>query len=290
MANLHNQFLKLEKSISLSRTKKDNLIASRKALEKRIIDYFRTKTNIPIPKFYIQGSYKMQTMVVKKDGSYDVDLGVYFLTKPTIQPLTLQQNVANAVKDQTVSGIEHKDKCIRVIYKGDFDIDLPVYYKTQNDKHPFLATKTQWQESDPKELCDWFEKTRAQKDQNGQMLRLIKYFKAWANQRSNKMPSGIAFTVWLAQNYQYDKRDDKAFFKTAQSIEKTFGGGFVDTVVLNPTTPHDNLLKLDFSQRTRFKEAFRQMLKDAENAITTNSNQKALNIWKQQFGDKFPTT
>ena len=73
------------------------------------------------------------------------------------------------MKDHTVSGVEHRDKCIRVIYKGDFDIDLPVYYKTQQDKHPYLATKNGWLKSDPKELCDWFEN---KKDKNGQMMRL----------------------------------------------------------------------------------------------------------------------
>lgn len=60
------------------------------------------------------------------------------------------------------------------------------------------------------------------------------------------------------------------------------------TVVLNPTTPMDNLLKLNFDQRVNFKKIFRQMLKEVEQAIKTKSNKVALNIWKQQFGDKFP--
>lgn len=285
MANTHSQFIKFEEVISVTKRKMSKLIASRKALQERIIDHFKTKTKVPVPNFYIQGSYKMKTMVVKKDGSYDVDLGVYFLTKPTIEPLTLQKYVAEAVKDQTVSGIEHKEKCIRVIYKGDFDIDLPVYYKTPNDKHPFLATKSKWQESDPKELCEWFE---SKKDKNGQLIRLVKYFKAWAHQRAKKMPNGISFSVWVANCYKPDRRDDKSFLLTAKAIEETFGGGLTNTEVLCPVTPKDNLLKLDFGQRSNFKRKFRDMIKQAEQAVQTNSSKKALNIWKQQFGDKFP--
>lgn len=286
MANSHGQFLKFEQAISLSKAKKDKLIASRKALENRIIEYFKNKTKVPVPKFYIQGSYKMQTMAVKKDGSYDVDLGVYFLTKPSIQPLTLQQYVADAVKVQTISGIEHKEKCIRVIYKGDFDIDLPVYYKTPSDKHPFLATKTQWQASDPKELCDWFEKQRKEKDKNnGQLLRLVKYFKTWANQRSRKMPSGIAFTVWVATHYKANQRDDIAFYETAKAIKDSFTW---EISAKNPATPLDDFLsRLDSNQKSNFKDAFSELIKQSGLALQQDNLTKALNIWKQQFGDKF---
>ena len=286
MANAHNHFLKLEQNVSITASKKKKLIASRKALEKRITDHFKAHAKLLVPKFYIQGSFKMGTMVIDKEGSYDVDLGVYFLEKPNIEPLSLQKNVFNGVKNHTDTGVEQRDKCIRVIYKGDFDIDIPVYYKTPNDKHPFLATKNGWLESDPKELCDWF---KTKNDNNGQLKRLVKYLKSWANHRSKKMPSGIAFTVWVTNNYKPNSRDDKAFYDTAKAIENCFGSFFNgDTEVINPATPKDNLLKLDFDQRTNFKEAFRQMLKDAEQAIQTNSNKKALNIWKQLFGDKFP--
>ena len=287
MANAHNNFLKFEQNISLTPGKKKKLIASRQALQNRITEYFKAHEKFLVPKYYIQGSYKMGTMVIDKNGTYDVDLGVYFLEKPKIEPQTLQNTVLQSVNGITQGGVEHREKCVRVIYKGDYDIDIPVYYKTPNDKSPFLATKNGWLASDPKELCDWFEK---KKDNNGQLIRLVKYFKAWAYQRSKKMPNGISFTVWVANNYKPNNRDDRAFFDTAKAIESTFGGGFVDTVVTNPATPQDNLLKLDFNQRTNFKEAFRQMLKDTEHALQTNSNSKALNIWKQQFGEKFPIT
>jgi hypothetical protein len=285
MANVHNHFLQFEQAVSLSLGKKKKLISSRQGLQKRVSEYFKAHEKYLVPKYYIQGSYKMGTMVMDKEGTYDVDLGVYFLEKPKVEAITLQNTVKKAVAGITQGGVEHREKCIRVIYKGDFDIDVPVYYKTPADKHPFLATKNGWIESDPKELCDWFEK---KKDKNGQLVRLVKYFKAWAYQRSRKMPNGISFTVWVANNYKPNSRDDKAFYETAKAIESNFGGGLTNTVAMNPATPFDNLLKLDFNQRTKFKEAFRHMLKDAEEAIKSNSNKKALNMWRQQFGDKFP--
>lgn len=187
--NCHEIFLVFHESISIPKGKIQKLIQSRKALQKRIVDYFKLLDGIPLPRFYIQGSYKMDTMVLTKDGTYDVDLGVYFLTKPRVEPFTLQKWVLESLIGHTVGGVQHRKKCVRVIYQGDFDIDLPVYYKAPNDNHPYLAAKNDWIKSDPKELCDWFA---TKVDENEQLLRIVKYFKVWANSRPRKMPSGIS--------------------------------------------------------------------------------------------------
>lgn len=287
MANTHNYFLKFEQNISLTPTKKAKLIASRKALQNRIVNCFRVYKNFPVPKFYIQGSYKMQTMVLGKDGTYDVDLGIYFLTNPYVTSFTVQDYVKRAVLGHTMGGVEHREKCVRVKYSGDFDIDLPIYYKTISDTNPSLATKTTWQKSDPKELCDWFEKQRRLKDRNGQMLRLIKYFKRWAAIRSKKMPSGIAFTVWVAENYKANSRDDIAFYETARAIKSTLSWG---VLCKNPATPFDDLTsKLDNIQRRNFLDALDNLITEAEMALKQESQQKALAIWNKHLGSKFPT-
>jgi len=152
--NCHDIFLAFNQNISIPKHKLQKLIQSRKALQKRIVDYFRLMSNVPLPNFYIQGSYKMGTMILTKDGTYDVDVGVYFLTKPRVEPFTLQKWVSESMIGHTVGGVQHRKKCVRVVYRGDFDIDLPVYYKAPNDEHPYLAAKNDWLESDPKELCD----------------------------------------------------------------------------------------------------------------------------------------
>lgn len=288
MANTHNQFLKFEQNISLTPSKKAKLIASRTALQDRILRYFRIYTDLPTPKFYIQGSYKMKTMVLDKEGTYDVDLGVYFLNNFPLNYVayTVQNHIANAVRMHTTEGVEHRDKCIRVIYRGDFDIDLPVYYKMPYD-NPHLATKTSWQKSDPKELCDWFEKQRKLKDVNGQMLRLIKYFKVWANNRTRKMPSGIAFTVWVAENFKTNSRDDIAFYETARAIKSSLSWG---VSCRNPATPFDDLTsKLDSIQKRNFIDSLDNLITEAEIALKQESQEKALSIWNKHLGNKFPT-
>lgn len=287
MANAHNYFLRFDQIISLTPGKKTKLILSRKALQDRIVNYFRMYTNLPVPKFYIQGSYKMKTMILSKDGTYDVDLGIYFLINPNVTAFTVQNYVAAAVKGHTYGGAEHREKCIRVKYSGDFDIDLPVYYKTIYDTNPYLATKSIWQKSDPKELCDWFERQRKLKDKSGQLLRLIKYFKAWANTRTRKMPSGIAFTVWVAMNYKPNDRDDIAFYETAKAMKNSL---FWGVTCINPATPGDDLTsKLDSMQKINFLNEFDSLITNADLALRELYLSRALNIWKNQLGNKFPT-
>lgn len=282
MANSHTQFLNFERAISISPARKLKLIASRQALQKKIIDYFKANTQLPVPKFYIQGSYKMGTMVLDKSGQYDVDLGLYFLFKPLVTSATLKINVFNAVSNHTANGVENRDKCVRVIYAGDFDIDLPVYYKTPTDQHPFLATKQTWLKSDPKELCDWFHE---KKDRNGQLKRLVKYFKYWANLRDRKMPSGIAFTVWITNNFKPNLRDDIAFYETAIAIRSSL---FWGTICRNPATPNDDLVeRLDWSQKSNFKTCLDSLVTDAKLAIEQVYSDTATKVWQRQFGLKF---
>lgn len=283
MSNTHAQFLKFEKNIRLTPSKKAKLISSRKALENRIIEHFKSKGLEP-PKFYIQGSYKMGTMALAKDGTYDVDLGVYFTKKPKENAITVQKWIVDAVTGHTDGGVEHRKKCVRVIYKGDYDIDLPVYYKEAQDRHPYLATKDGWQLCDPKEMCDWYKREKATKNAE-QLTRIVRYFKRWASMRSKKMPSGIAFTVWVTKHYKSNERDDIAFYETAKAIHDSI---YWSANCPNPVTPHDDLnSKLDSTTRGNFKDTMDTLLKSAKEALEEKDIAKAAHIWAQQLGDKY---
>jgi len=280
MANLHNTFIKYNQALTLTSTRKKKLISSRKAVEADIINYFKGNSKLPVPKFFIQGSYKTGTMILKKDNTYDVDLGVYFEEIKGLQPKTLQKNVANAVKNRTPSGIQHKEKCIRVIYKGEFNIDLPVYYIPPNTLITHLATKSGWEKSDSKKLIYWLE---SKKDKNGQLVRLIKYTKAWANSRTKKMPSGIALSVWIAKFYVPNNRDDIAFVKTLSNISWSIWG--IECV--NPVFPHDNLIaSLDVNQKNYFREALKNIITDGKRAIQEKNDTIAFNLWRKHFNKK----
>lgn len=282
---IQEHFRRFEMAISLSKAKERQLRNSKKAVEKRIKEHFKAQYKLPVPSFFIQGSYKMKTMVIKKDGTYDVDLGVYFRRDAALEPATLQKHVHKAVKMQTSRGAQRKDKCVRIIYQGDYNIDLPIYSTDDEEKRSYLATKKGWFESDPKELCRWFE--GKYKEHGSQLISLVKYFKAWAGNISSRMPAGIAFTVWVAEYFIPHKRDDVAFFKTAQAIQDSFGRR--RATCENPAIPYDNFLdKMTYNQINSFEDKFEKMIETTGGILSEKDSKKVLKHWRRLFGERFP--
>lgn len=283
MADLHREFQKFNQALSIKGNRLSRLQSSKDAVQNAVIKHFKTDPQLPVPKFRLQGSYKMGTIILKKDNTYDVDLGIYFEQMTSLTAKTLQANVLKAVRTHTSQGAQHKERCIRVVYAGEFNIDLPVYLSPSGKPHPSLATKSGWIVSNPKELMDWFAK---RKNNNGQLTRVVKYLKAWANARSSKMPSGIALSVWAAKHFVPDKRDDIALIKTAKAIRSSF---FLGQVVCKcPATPNDDLVeRLDSNQKRNFKKALDNLIEQGDFAIKHKEAKSAKNIWALLFGKWF---
>ncbi len=289
MANLHAQFKTFEEKISLTASQKNLIIKRHTALRNLITEYFKNKAGMGIPDFFIQGSYKMHTMVQKKDGSFDVDLGVFFPQKPAVTPTTVQSNVFEAIKNQTSSGAQHLRKCIRVNYAGEFNADLPVYYQLGANSQAYIAVKNgDWVSDDPEQLINWFNNIRKSKEINndGQLLRVIKYLKRWANLLPFKTPSGVALTVWACNNFTANKdRDDSALFDTISNMYSTF---WWSVSCKCPVNPFDDLLSsLDSSQKDKFKNALNNLKEDAAKAIEITDLTLAVTYWAKHLGDKF---
>lgn len=283
MPNLHNIFINYNESISLSISRQKRLTSAKISVENAIKLHFRNEMRFVVPRFYIQGSYKMKTMIVKKDNTYDVDLGVYFLNKPNMEAISLQKNVLNAIRFKTSSGATHKEKCVRVNYQGEFNIDLPVYYLDKNSNTSYLATKYGWEISDPKDLVEWYFDNGGE---SPQLRRIIKYLKAWADNHTNKFPSGIALSVWATNKYSPHKRDDIALYNTLLGIKTyLFWNGIYCE---NPASPNDNLVaKLTSIQRSRFKSELKILIEDLDNAIEIDNHKQAVNILRTHFGKRY---
>lgn len=285
MANCNKLFLEYDKSLEISTEKKNRLKDSKEALRKRIRKYFKDNHPAYKPTFYIQGSYKMKTTILTKDDECDLDDGVYFRRDFGVNGTTLQTWMWNAVDGATSTTPQHRKKCVRVIYKADYHIDFPVYYFPEDEDNPWLAVKNKdLEESDPKEVVDWYKK---QKDENGQLHRMVKYLKGWGDNKRNKMPSGLAMTILVAENIKFDGRDDVALKNTLIGIQSTLEDAFECIV---PATPNDDLFEnYDATRKKNFLDNLDDFIKDAKEAVDNESNQlKASKLWRKHLGDKFP--
>ena len=286
MANCHNLFGEFNTEISLTSNKKIKMTNSKDGLRARIRKHFKEHHSEYVPKFYIQGSYKMKTGIRTKDDICDLDDGVYFFRDPDVSATTLQNWVLDAVKGYTSSSPEHRKKCIRNIFSGDYEIDIPVYYKIDGKEYQLAVKNNGWEDSDPKALIDWFNDN---KDANGKMIKVIKELKAWCDHKRNKMPSGLAMTI-LAINAKdkivLNDRDDILLTDVLREIKKALAQKFECVV---PVTPKDDLFAdYDSTRKNNFLTNLDSFLADAEAALKEINQLKASRLWKNHLGTRFP--
>lgn len=286
MANCHNLFGEFNTEISLTSNKKSKMTNSKDGIRERIRKYFKENHPEYTPKFYIQGSYKMKTGIRTKDDICDLDDGVYFFRTPDVTATTLQNWIWDAVNGYTTTSPEHRKKCIRNIFSGDYEIDIPVYYKVSGEEYKLAVKNNGWEDSDPKALIDWFNNN---KDANNKIVKVIKEMKAWCDYKRNKMPSGLAMTI-LAMNAKekivLNDRDDILLTDILREIKKTLAQKFECIV---PATPKDNLFAdYDETRKTNFLNNLDSFLSDAEAALKEQNHLKASKLWQKHLGNRFP--
>lgn len=286
MANCHNLFGEFNTEISLTSNKKTKMTNSKDGLRARIRKYFKEHHSEYVPKFYIQGSYKMKTGIRTKDDICDLDDGVYFFRNPDVTATTLQNWIWDAVNGYTSTTPEHRKKCIRNIFSGDYEIDIPVYYKISGKEYQLAVKNNGWEDSDPKALIDWFN---TNKDTNGMMIKAIKELKAWCDYKRNKMPSGLAITI-LAMNAKdkivLNDRDDIVLTDILREIKKALAQKFECIV---PITPKDDLFAdYDTTRKNNFLSNLDNFLADAEAALKEPNQLKASRLWQKHLGTRFP--
>jgi hypothetical protein len=288
MADCDNLFIEYNGKITPSSTQRQKMKTSRKSLETKISDKLYDKLAVR-PTFYTQGSdaHKLKTIIIKEDGTFDSDRGVYLPSKPSVSGETVQGYIYDAVKDHTQDGAQHRNKCVRVLFRCEYNIDFPAYYEVDGEDYAYMAIKGgEWVKDDPWHMVTWLEKY---KDTNGQFVRIIKYLKGWASKRkcNGKMPSGIALSVWAARYFVSNvDRDDKCLLNVLESIKSAI------TYSVNcyaPVEPYDDLTaKLTQTQKDNFREELNSFCDDAQKAIDEEDQLKASKLWRKYLGDRFP--
>lgn len=286
MANCNNLFQDFHDEISIGKSKKERMMNSKNGLRTRIRKWFKDNHSDYEPKFYIQGSYKMKTGIRTKDDICDLDDGIYFFRQPDVTATTLQTWVWNAVDGYTNTTPEHRKKCIRSIFTCDYEIDQPVYYKVDGQNYRLSIKNTGFEDSDPKEMVDWFNQ---KKDNDGKLIKQVKYLKAWCDNKRNKMPNGIAMTI-LASNaivkIVLNERDDITLKDILKEIKKALDLKFECIV---PVVPNDDLFAdYDETRRNNFLTALDNFINDAEKALREENQLAASKLWRQHLGDRFP--
>ena len=283
MANCDDLFREFDERIKLSESKKDSLQTSRNDLRGKVKEKYKEKGYDV--KFYWQGSFATNTIIAPKDDDFDIDDGLYIQSDeiPSEIVETLHDWVVSAAENHTSIPPTDKNPGIRVRFKAGYHVDLVIYHKKTNE-HPKLAHKSKgWIESDPKEFKDWFA---SKCDDGGQLKRVVRYFKAWADELRGDMPSGLIFTILAADNVRFNERDDIAFLETMKAIKSSLDDHFE---CYRPTTPHEDLL-VEYSETRKnyLMDRLSSFITSGEQALEMVNQKDACPKWQRHFGDRFP--
>lgn len=286
MANCHNLFLDYQDEISIGKSKKDRMISSKESLRKRIRKWFKENKPSYEPKFFIQGSHKMNTGIRTKEDICDLDDGIYFFRTPDVYATTLQGWVWDAVNGYTSTTPEHRKKCIRSIFAGDYEIDHPIYHKSEGQDYKIAVKNNGFEDSDPKEMVEWFNK---KKDKDGKLVAQVMYLKGWCDELRNKMPSGLAMTI-LASNAKdqivLNSRADITLRDILKEIKKELD---IEFKCLVPAVPNDDLFaNYDDTRKNNFLNALDEFIADADKALKEENQLAASRLWKKHLGNRFP--
>jgi len=290
-SNCQDEFLILNGNLDIPKSKLQKLKRARRAIQKAIKRYFESQKGFYIPKFATQGSFPCGTMIRTRKDVCDFDVGIYFFEKPAKAFETIQKHIKRALLGHTTAGITLMPKCVRLNYQGDFHIDMPIYY-TEDEQQYYLGSKGgEWELCDSKVFKDWL---LANTNENPQIIRMIRYFKAWSDEyrfkKRIKMPSGLVFTIWVIQFYKSSKRDDVAFVHTAAAILEYLKDNFQFAWECKmPVEPYDNVLdKLSKQQQSNFYGALKELINKGFDALTEEDKIKAMKVWVSLFGKRFP--
>ena len=292
MADTHDLFQTYHGRIQLSDSKEANLRGSRDAVREKIRKHFTDVLRVNAPAFHGQGSYSMRTLVNPLDGEFDIDDGVYLTHVGEDRALWPSPEATHgwilaATSGHTAEDPIDKPRCVRVRYKGQYHIDLPIY--AESGGKPYLFEKQKEPSvSDPAELTSWFS---ARVGETGdQLRRIVRYLKAWRDYQKDGMSvaKGVVLTILASQYVRTDARDDVALAETAGAIAAVLEIG---APVLKPVAPFDNLSAAwTDDQRKPFVNALKVLRDRGRDACTGDASRKdASRIWSRQLGDRFPT-
>lgn len=293
MADLDKLYNKFCEAITLSQSKRDELITGRNSLREDIRADF-TEKGRKKPSFCMQGSFAMKTVINPINGNeYDLDDGVYlngYSDKDQDEwpsASSVHRWIVDAVDGHTKSAPENKTSCVRVRYARGYHIDLPSYII--DDGKCFLATKNSgWTESDPKAFKEWFMSyvTNYPISYGEPLRRTVRYLKAWRDYCDVDLAS-IVVTILATKNFSsYSGRDDLAVLNTVKQIRNTLNRSFS---CRKPVFPREELLE-DYT--TTEQKAVLDALEAFETTLSQASSEsdekKASEIVRAVYGNRFP--
>lgn len=268
---------------------------------------------------YPHGSVRILTTVkpLNKD-EFDLDIVLHFKNPNSFTPQEVYSQLKrslSAYADNFGLKIDPKNRCIRLVYQGDFHVDvMPGIQKTAINEFEIKVSDKKlrnWVSSAPKGYSLWFINRvnltkeslleRAFKSENlptnnfqykkplQRAVQLIKRYRDIYFQHDNRYKtSSIILTTLAGEEYDGEDSIFEAIDNIVSKIKLKYAQGYLRTKVLNPVNPDEDFTDkwADEPQHYKVFQEFVnhlyyqwQNLKN-ENGVTTDEN-----VMRSLFGE-----
>ena len=279
----------LDNDVKLNKTRKDKLVTIAKSLTSYLesCEEFKDLT----PKVKIQGSWSTHTMIkpLKDGGEVDIDLVLCLDRnsewendpKKYLHVLYSALSKNNQFKDKC----HYNKRCVTLEYANECSVDITPLI---NLKLIVNRKENIFEISPALEYTAWFNSLRVGTKLH-RVAQLLKYIKSRTTEF--EIPS-IALTTLIGV-YSKGKGKDRIedeLLNCLQNIQYFFQSYSTIPRINNPVNTSENLAR-DWTepQFNKFKKFLDTTIPKIEEAINASDKEDAINIWKDIFGDKFPS-
>jgi hypothetical protein len=272
-------------------------------------DELNTKTKLQIES-WLQGSYKFSTQIrpASKFGDFDIDLGIYFKTESDredldFSPKELKSKVQEAIEEYAKDLDDEleevvsppKERCCRIKFTNNFHIDVPVYHlNASSDKRSLATEKDIWEDSDPKEIYEWFKNNSGEDEvSKAKTRRIVRYIKMWAQlkfQDDKERPSTIMLTVLTVNAVNkivnFHEIDDDDLLKLC--LNDIYTELSNNKAVDNPVDTNEDLNRMTEDGFQNLLTELDQFISVSDRALTSTFESECAVIWQEAFEHFFP--
>jgi Adenylyl/Guanylyl and SMODS C-terminal sensor domain/Second Messenger Oligonucleotide or Dinucleotide Synthetase domain len=289
--NLSTNFEQFLENISLG----DPQVPRMNSAWRTVSEFLVASYGMPQQDTFLQGSYANGTAIEPvNDGEYDIDVVAICIDGGTTANSALDDLEARFRADGRFRDrVRRKKPCVRLEYAGDdvgtFHVDVVPARRTSATLAPLEAPRRGegWHETAPAEYTQWCQ-------QQGHLyLRTVKMLKRWrAEQQSVRTAiKSIVLQVLVASCMPQINDDATRIAETIRALHSRFRDLAHPPAIQNPVLPSENLAA-SWSQESfdSFKRDLAEAKEWADLALAADDRIEAADIWRELFGDDFPSS
>ena len=282
----------LSDHVNLNQTRLDKLESGVRGVNDHLKDHLSGHQ-----KMERQGSYALGTLIkpVDDNDEYDADIQIVMNENPKWEPrdYVLEINRTLAENKTYADKLRLKNRCVTVDYAGDFHLDV-VPRVTIKGKHCICnRIDNKFEETDGAGYRNWFNDKN--KIAGGNLKRVVRILKHLRDHKNSFTAKSILLTTLVGNTIKASDEGKESVSTVADTLDTvlTRMNDYLQQhpdmpEIKNPVLGTENFNRhWDQRKYANFRDRVQSYARTAKRAKAEPSSEKAIDLWRELFGDEF---